>query len=63
MKKEYETPTAEKVEFDYSETVVASSNCSNPADVYNNAAPGSGGWVCPCDSQSWWVENGQCKKD
>ena len=65
MKKQYVSPAAEKVEFDYTETVVASKNCFNPGsptNTYNNAAPGSGGWVCSCDDQSWWIENGVCKK-
>ena len=63
MKKEYSVPEAEKIEFNYTETVVASHfGCG---DQLNNAAPGSGGWVCPaCDEKSFWIDaaTGKCKK-
>lgn len=43
MKKEYQTPAAEKVEFDYSETVVASTE----ADA--NTEKGNPNYYCTCD--------------
>lgn len=59
MKREYDSPRAEKVDFDYTETVVAS---NGNGEVYNNDAPGSGGWICECNN-SWhegsWGDN--CK--
>lgn len=33
MKKEYESPKAEKVEFDYEEVVVASNQCRTGASI------------------------------
>ena len=59
MKKDYSAPKAEKIEFNYSESVVA---CMSN-DVRNSALPGSGGWVCACEAESYWMENGVCKRD
>ena len=39
MKKEYKTPTAEKVVFDYAESVVACpSGCSDPGHTWHSGA-------------------------
>ncbi|MBR3738859.1 MAG: hypothetical protein IKN04_00190 [Clostridia bacterium] len=46
MKKEYEEPKAEKIDFDYSETVVASESASknmNGAGNYKQNKQGSNG--------------------
>ena len=56
MKKDYITPAAEKVEFDYTETVVA----SNYGDTIATNPPGSGSWECFCNN-TWhagsWGDN------
>ena len=45
MKKTYETPKVEKLEFDYSDTVVASGNSNTPTDNPDNQY-----WLgCTCD--------------
>lgn len=57
MKKTYETPKVEKLEFDYSDTVVASGNSNTP-----NNEPGNTHYKCdPCATYyaPGWGEN--CK--
>lgn len=60
MKKEYSAPKAEKIEFSYNEEVVA---CISQTYTRHDAAPGSGGWVCPScwEYDSWIDETGKCK--
>ena len=41
MKKEYESPKAEKMEFNYSETVVASNGCGNQHTVTDTFEEGA----------------------
>ena len=62
MKKEYVSPAAEKVEFNYIESVAACSGNEGVGNTSRNALPGSGGWVCPCyEYDSWIDETGMCK--
>ena len=51
MKKDYEAPKAEKVDFDYTENVVASrcGNSGGSANVYNND-PNGQYYKCTCTS-------------
>ena len=44
MKKEYETPKAELMDFDYTETVVASG--SGLTDLGASGTTSAGGWTC-----------------
>ena len=44
MKKAYETPKAEMLDFDYTETVTAASGSSNLTD--NGGQISAGGWKC-----------------
>lgn len=60
MKKDYATPEAEKIEFDYSEAVVASSL----GDSRHDAAPGPDvHWVCAkCWQYDSWIDStGMCQ--
>ncbi len=62
MKKKYATPEAEKIEFNYSEDVVA---CSGPlGDSRHDAAPGPNvHWVCATcwEYDSWIDSTGMCQ--
>lgn len=59
MKKEYESPKAEKLDFDYQEAIVASSNSGNtttgPEVGYNNDPDGQ---YHKCGCTPYWVNNG-----
>ncbi len=60
MKKEYLKPEAAKMEFNYTESVVA----SGLGDARHDAGPGPGVyWVCQKCYQldSWIDETGKCK--
>lgn len=61
MKKEYLAPEAEKIMFNYTEAVVASSL----GDTRHDAAPGPGvHWVCDTcwELDSWIDATGKCKE-
>ena len=65
MKKQYTTPEAEKVTFDYADSVTASySSDAELGDARADAAPGPDvHWVCAKCWQydSWIDETGMCK--
>ena len=51
MKKQYETPNAKKVEFDYTETVVASGQTKQSTDT---KCPTPCGQSTQVKSPGWW---------
>lgn len=51
MKKAYETPRAEKLEFNYTKVVVASDNHANNKPKYNNDPNGQ---YYKCLSTNYW---------
>ena len=65
MKKEYITPEAEKLTFDYAETVYGCvGSASGLGDSRHDAAPGPGvHHVCAVcwEKDSWIDETGMCK--
>ena len=63
MKREYMTPEAEKMTFDYTESVVAST-ADGLGDSRHDAAPGPGvHWVCAkCwEYDNWIDQTGMCQ--
>lgn len=64
MKKEYSTPEAEKITFDYAETVYGCSNSNELGNSRHDAAPGPGvHWVCAkCWEYDSWIDStGMCQ--
>lgn len=65
MKKAYKKPSAEKVNFDYTETVTASWPCcnnnQNQQTEQQGQEQGSSSYWDP-NPAAWWMENGVCKK-
>ena len=70
MKKEYESPRAEKIQFDYVESVVASRDCcvcgggtqTGVSDAQSDLPTPMNDWKCSCDGwyASGWGQN--CSK-
>ena len=61
MKRDYSAPKAEKIEFDYIESVVA---CPSYVNVPVNAAPGPGVYYAcvKCYTYDNWLDStGKCK--
>lgn len=59
MKKEYSAPKAEKLEFNYSEAVVAC-HSNTKQDEQTNCPPGTSWWKCIPNDPSWHMMHGVC---
>ncbi len=64
MKKEYEVPKAEKLEFDYSEGITASSGCGGAFQKFTDGTYGcqttpTGIWVHPFSDVADAMANGR----
>ena len=65
MKKAYRKPSAEKVNFDCTETVTASWPCCNNNQNQQTEQQGQNGGNSYWDPNpaAWWMENGACKNN